>query len=559
MKTTSIGLLVSLTLTLAACGQTQQPAEQGRPPLGPAPQVPAMLHAQASSLIFTAFTGSATSANTYNATSLASALVGSGVTVSNATFKGARAATALFAGGTPSVGFASGVILSTGPASSFRGPNTVTQSDSMNNESLAQTGDAQLLTLAQQAATAAGSPQPTSTWDAAALEFDFVPQSDLVYFNYVFASEEYDEWINTKYNDVFGFFINGQNCALVPQPGSGTGQVPVSVNTVNTNRNAPLFRSNTTAGPLMAETSADGLTTTLTCAVTVTPNAVNHAKLAIADGSDEYVNSFVMIQAGSFSTSNANAPELTLPGDQTIEATGSTMTVPYTVTATDMQDGDLTEQVQCTPTTALTLAVGDNVTVTCSVTDSGGLTTKGSFTVKVVDTTPPALNLPAAQTLTATGAQGATITFSATATDLGQDVPVTCTPASGSVFGFGTTTVTCAATDAQGLTSTGTFTVTVNFLTAGGFFKDGWNDVKKVGSTWPMKVLPPTYADGRVATDLADGLTVTLNGQVTPGEWTWNGQFYESTLKTKGMQAGQYDVSVIYRGVEIARNTLTLR
>lgn len=558
MKLKSSGLLLSLAITLAACGQTQQPTEQGRLRSGPTTQAPALLQAQASSLTFTAFGGAATGTNTYNATSLASALVGPGVTVSNATFKGARAATALFGGGTPSVGFASGVILSTGPATSFRGPNTVTATQGDAAENFDQVGDTQLLTLARQAATAAGSPQPTSTRDAAALEFDFVPQGDLVYFNYVFASEEYDEWINTQYNDVFGFFINGQNCALVPSPG-GTGQVPVSVNTVNASRNAALFRPNTTAGPLLAETSADGLTTTLTCAVTVTPNAVNHAKLAIADGSDPYVNSFVMIQAGSFSTSNANAPELTLPGNQTIEATAPTMTVPYTVTATDVQDGDLTSRVQCTPTSALTLAVGESSTVTCSVTDSGGLTSRGSFTVRVVDTTPPALNLPAPQTLNATNAQGAVATFTATATDLGQDVPVTCTPASGSVFGFGTTTVTCTATDAQGLTSTGTFTVTVNFLTAGGFFKDGWNDVKKVGSTWPMKVLPPNYADGRVATDLADGLTVTLNGQVTPGEWTWNGQFYESNLKTKGMQVGQYDVRVAYHGVEIARNTLTLR
>ena len=77
----------------------------------------------------------------------------------------------------------------------------------------------------------------------------------------------------------------------------------------------------------------------------------------------------------------------------------------------------------------------------------------------------PTLTLPGNLQRDATGPTGANVTFSATAVDgNNQSVPVTCTPASGSVFAVGTTTVTCTATDAQGRKSTGTFTVTVRVV-----------------------------------------------------------------------------------------------
>ena len=61
------------------------------------------------------------------------------------------------------------------------------------------------------------------TFDATVLEFDFVPQFSTVQFKYVFSSEEYSDYSNTPFNDVFAFYINGVNAALVP----GTNE-PVS-------------------------------------------------------------------------------------------------------------------------------------------------------------------------------------------------------------------------------------------------------------------------------------------------------------------------------------------
>ena len=48
-----------------------------------------------------------------------------------------------------------------------------------------------------------------SAQDAAVLEFDFVPTDDTVQFRYVFGSNEYLTWINSMFNDVFGFFVSG--------------------------------------------------------------------------------------------------------------------------------------------------------------------------------------------------------------------------------------------------------------------------------------------------------------------------------------------------------------
>ena len=86
--------------------------------------------------------------------------------------------------------------------------------------------------------------------------------------------------------------------------------------------------------------------------------------------------------------------------------------------------------------------------------------TNGVLTV--TDTTGPALSVPASVTAVATTASGAVVTYSASATDLVDGpVTITCSPASGSSFPIGTTTVTCSAVDAHANSSTATFDVTV--------------------------------------------------------------------------------------------------
>src|SRR5206468_6781717 len=101
----------------------------------------------------------------------------------------------------------------------------------------------------------------------------------------------------------------------------------------------------------------------------------------------------------------------------------------------------------CPPVSGLTFPPGAT-TVSCTATDTKGNHGAASFTVTVTDTAGPVVTVPANATVEATGATGATFTYTATASDL-VDGPraVTCSPASGSTFPLGPATVNCTATD----------------------------------------------------------------------------------------------------------------
>ena len=246
------------------------------------------------------------------ATQLAQALVGEGVSITNVSYTGDPHAAGSFSG-MGAVGIDSGVVLSSGsistdPATSYTssvlGPNV---SDGV-SASFGTPGDANLDALVA----------PETTNDASVLEFDFVPSTSQVTFNYVFGSDEYNEYVGS-FNDVFAFFINGTNCATI-------GGQPVSVNNINAGTNPSLFRDNDLSDPGQPsiDTEMDGLTTVLACTATVTPNVTSHIKLAIADTSDSALDSDVFLEGGSFRANNppvANADAYTA-------APGVTLTVP---------------------------------------------------------------------------------------------------------------------------------------------------------------------------------------------------------------------------------------
>jgi hypothetical protein len=188
------------------------------------------------------------------------------------------------------------------------------------------------------------------------------------------------------------------------------------------------------------------ISTTVTC--TATDKAANTATASFT----------VKVQ-------DTTPPSLSLPTPITKEATGpSGATVTFSVTANDLVDGPVTPS--CSPVSGSTFALG-TTTVTCSATDAHSNTASRSFSVTVVDTTPPALTLPKIITEEATGPAGAVVTYTASATDLVDgSVAVTCAPASGSTFALGMTTVTCSATDAHSNTASGSFTVKVQDTTA---------------------------------------------------------------------------------------------
>src|SRR5207237_1059563 len=158
-------------------------------------------------------------------------------------------------------------------------------------------------------------------------------------------------------------------------------------------------------------------------------------------------------------------PAIIVPTNATVEATSSAGAVhTYVVSATDLVDGAVA--VSCTPASGSTLPFG-TTTVTCSATDSHANSATKTFTVTVTDTTAPVITVPANATVEATGPTGAAFTYTASALDtFDGSVAPTCAPASGSIFPFGTTTVTCTAADSHGNIATRAFTVTVTDTTA---------------------------------------------------------------------------------------------
>jgi hypothetical protein len=155
-------------------------------------------------------------------------------------------------------------------------------------------------------------------------------------------------------------------------------------------------------------------------------------------------------------------PVLHLPVDgvtvQAADPSGAVVT--YEVAATD----DLTPvpQITCDRPSGAAFVVGTS-TVTCTATDSSGQTVTGSFPVTVTaPNAAPVLGMPADMRVTTSSTSGAVVTYTVTATDDGGwTSPVSCTPATGHRFPVGRTSVTCTVSDGEGVTTSGSFVVTV--------------------------------------------------------------------------------------------------
>lgn len=232
-------------------------------------------------------------------TDLVNAILGGGIAASNITYTGAAAASGTFSGGIASgLGIDTGIILTSGSATNAIGPNDSGSITTINN----LPGDANLNSLIG-----------ATTLDASVLEFDFTSAGGDLFFNYVFGSDEYNEWVGSAYNDVFGFFLDGVNIALIP--GTST---PVAINTVNLGSNSGYYNDN----PGGTGTQYDGFTDVFTATALGLSAGTHHIKLAIADTADYSWDSGVFIQAGSFS----DQPTAAVPEPSTFLLLGSALT-----------------------------------------------------------------------------------------------------------------------------------------------------------------------------------------------------------------------------------------
>jgi hypothetical protein len=263
-------------------------------------------------------------------------LVGTGITISNATFNGSagvitsnQIGTFSTAGtATTELGLTGGILLTCGKASLAIGPNNQTGA----GFGTGGPGDPDLDIISN-----------SQTHDKGVLEFDFIPQYDTARFRYVFGSEEFFEFCGS-YNDAFGFFLSGPgisggfsnnsvNIALMP----GSTSVYVTINNICDN----VFSRWNNAGGVNFQ--YDGLTNVFTATAIVQPCQTYHIKLAIADAVDHILDSGVFLEENSFTSIGVNmSPSNTNPsiGNTAIEgcndvkvnfALSAPLDYPYTV------------------------------------------------------------------------------------------------------------------------------------------------------------------------------------------------------------------------------------
>ena len=161
--------------------------------------------------------------------------------------------------------------------------------------------------------------------------------------------------------------------------------------------------------------------------------------------------------ATSITVVDTTAPTIVCPAPVTVEATQPFAAFVVVGPATA---SDIAGPVTVSPAISTVFPLG-TTSVTFTATDASGNSSSCSTSVTVVDTTPPTIACPQNTTVVAGPGGTAVVTYSASATDIAGPVTISFSPASGSTFAVGTTTVTATATDASGLQSSCSFTVTV--------------------------------------------------------------------------------------------------
>jgi gliding motility-associated-like protein len=236
------------------------------------------------------------------------------VQVSNVTFSGDPRQLGILSNFvTPSFPYQSGVVLSTENAEGII-PGAEEDLEDLDN---GLGDDEDLLEIANSVPELIGEDFTVSeVHDIAILEFDFVTQGSAISFDYIFASDEYLEFVNQQYNDVFAFFISGpgitgpyqspaafpggaMNIAFVP---NSNPELPITISSVNDGLNSEYYIDNSLTQDMLV--GLDGYTTNFTAYHPVQCGETYHLRLAIADGFDGLLQSAVFLREGSFSVSS---------------------------------------------------------------------------------------------------------------------------------------------------------------------------------------------------------------------------------------------------------------
>lgn len=216
-----------------------------------------------------------------NATNLANAILGAGVNVTSASLSGNMNDTAMSSGtytntsGTYGIG--DGVILSSGNVSDYGdGPNLFSGSTTAYGSSATAAQEALLDPI-----TGGGFDHYDVTqFD---LTFDVADTTDTIFFNVVFGSDEFDEYVGTEFIDAFGIYLNGVNIATF------AGE-PVNVDHPNM-----AFISGTELDGILDPTSGTGNPVMLFQGMVTPGSTDNTLTFIVADSGDDILDSTVYV------------------------------------------------------------------------------------------------------------------------------------------------------------------------------------------------------------------------------------------------------------------------
>ncbi|TNE96951.1 MAG: PEP-CTERM sorting domain-containing protein [Bacteroidetes bacterium] len=221
--------------------------------------------------------------------------LGSNYQISNVSYTGSLYACGMFDGTSSNIGLTHGIVLTTGTVihdtlhpNGPQGPNNAGGSGIDNGTS----GYIPLSNLVG----------GTTTYNAAVIEFDFIPTVDSIGLTYVFGSEEYTEYVGSQFTDVFAIFISGPGIFGAPNIAKTPNGNPVSIQTINYNSNSSLYIDNGNGqnAPYNADPyyiQYDGFTVPLVASQTgLQPGQTYHITIAIADVGDGILDSGLFIE-----------------------------------------------------------------------------------------------------------------------------------------------------------------------------------------------------------------------------------------------------------------------
>ena len=350
---------------------------------------------------------------TTTAMTVAQQLFGSNVTVVAATLHGQNSQAGVFSGASgysPSwLAFDSGVIFATGAAASLPTTNTA-DNYSQGLTTYGVGGNADFAAIGG-----------NSSHNASYIDVTFIPTTDRIALQFVFGSDEYNEFVYGGVADAMAVWVNGTNIAVTPNGD------PIGVDTINQAGTyspdygvpgpsaAPsLFVNNDlNNGGGTIPTEMDGFTRTLGATITVNAGVENTIRIGISDIGDGVWDSWLLIKADSVQANliaqndtvgtTLNTPVTFAPLANDIDFDGDTKSIvniadqPIGIGQTITLASGAKVLLNSDATLTVTPATGSTLQelFTYTITDGNGNTATAYVTVNVVSGTAPTLDLDA--------------------------------------------------------------------------------------------------------------------------------------------------------------------